>query len=88
MPIVPIVPIVYIGGGGSTNTYKGMNQILDKLDIQAESKTMHHNHFHIDIGRPDIVSLDNLLAQGANTGQAVAYAMGSCRMPHKRSPPR
>jgi VCBS repeat-containing protein len=68
----------YIGGKtpsdvSNPNPYDGMNLVLKKLDIQSSAKTVHYNHFHIDIAAPSIIPLpNNLLAESA---QAAGYAV-------------
>ncbi len=86
-----LIQNVWIGGTGTANPYKGINNVLDKLrfvkayGLHHDKFARHQSHFHVDLRAPVRVGLpEDLLADSATSDQAlpvvnealIAYAQG------------
>src|SRR6266705_371723 len=86
-----LIQNVWIGGTGTANPYKGINNVLDKLrfvkayGLHHANFARHQSHFHVDLRAPVRVGLpEDLLADNATSDQAlpvvnealIAYAQG------------
>src|SRR6266568_1220037 len=74
-----LIQNVWIGGTGTANPYKGINNVLDKLrfvkayGLHHANFARHQSHFHVDLRAPVRVGLpEDLLADNATSNQAQA----------------
>ncbi|MCE4540794.1 matrixin family metalloprotease [Pelomonas sp. P7] len=66
-----MIPKIYIGGTGSTNPYKNINDILSHLGIKSEAYISHHTHFHVYFTPPDAKSFGKALSTEDTTADGM-----------------